>query len=344
MSDDRHAMSREDALDLLGRVKVVHVASAPGLPLLRALHTVLLDGALAWHCSLRGEKDAMIGRPVQVAAHEMVAEIPSHFRDPENACPATTYYESVLAEGVPEVVEDGAVKARVLQAIMEKYQPEGGHRPISADEPLYERALVGVRVVRMPVDTITGRSKLGQNRKDEELLRILAKLWERGGEGDLPAIDRIAAANPDAPPPPFLAAPSGYRLLCGPGPDLLDEACALLAGRYWTEGESAADIAAAHLGGGWVAAVDAASGALAGSGRVLGDGLRAAWFLDLVVHEDHRRRGLGTALLELLLDHPLARKVSRVRLRTRDSQAFYRRFRFAEGPDPNEMILERDRP
>jgi len=335
-------MSREDSLALLERAKVVHVATAADAPLLRPLHAVLLDGALAWHCSLRGEKDVMIGRPAQVAAHEMVAEIPSHFRDPENACPATSYYESILAEGVPEVVEDPALKAKVLQAIMEKYQPDGGHRPIRGDDAFYARALMGVRVLRMPVERIVGKSKLGQNRSGEELREILVRLWRRGGRADLAAIDRLRQANPDAPRPDFLAAPPGFLPLCDPGTARLPEALDLLEDRYWTTGEERGTQAAAHQQGGWAAMTDAADGRLAATGRILGDGLRAAWILDLVVREDLQGRGIGSALLALLLDHPLAREAARVGLRTRDAQPFYRRFGFVEGSDSEEMVRIRN--
>lgn len=331
---DGHAMRREDALALLGRAEVIHVAAAVGRPLLRPLHGVLVDDRLAWHCSLRGEKDAMLGRPVQVAAHEKVAEIPSHFRDPLNACPATTYYESVLAEGVPAEVSDPAQKARILQALMVKYQPEGGHRPLRAEDPDTLKRLRGVQVVAMRIEALSGKSELGQNRSPEELAIILERLWQRGGPRDLPAVDRIRAANPAAPTPACLGAPEGYALRVAPGRAQLPALLALLDGRYWTEGEAPAALAGAHLGSGWICALEAASGRLVASGRVLGDGLRAAWLLDLVVERKHRGRGLGSALVERLLDHPAARGARSLHLRTRDAQPFYARFGFrSDGPD-----------
>jgi nitroimidazol reductase NimA-like FMN-containing flavoprotein (pyridoxamine 5'-phosphate oxidase superfamily) len=201
MIPERHRMSRESALALLARADVVHVAGGGERIVLRPLHSVLLDEALAWHCSLRGEKDLMLGRVAEVCAHEKVAEIPSHFRDPENACPATTYYESVLGRGIPQEVTDPALKARLLQAIMEKYQPEGGHRPISHDDTLYRSALEGVKLVRMPLDEISGKSKLGQNLSAEMLAMVLEGLRRRGRPEDLAAIDRLITANPDAMPP-----------------------------------------------------------------------------------------------------------------------------------------------
>ena len=53
-----------------------------------------------------------------------------YFSDGERACPATTLYRSAQAHGTLEEVTSRADKARVLQALMEKYQPEGKHVPI----------------------------------------------------------------------------------------------------------------------------------------------------------------------------------------------------------------------
>ncbi len=349
MIPDRHRLAPDAALALLARAETVHLAAvdAGGAPLLRALHVVLVEGELVWHGSLAGEKGFLPGHPVQVAAHERVAEIPSHFIDPERACPATTYYESVLATGVPVEVADPDEKARLLQALMAKYQPEGGHRPLGGAQnaDFYRAAVAGTRVLRMPLATLSGKSKLGQNRSPEQRRRILERLWERGRAEDLAAIDRILAANADTPLPAVLAAPAGARLRCAPGARHAQAAAALLAGRYWTEGESPAALAAAHASSpGWLGAEDAASGELIGTGRVLGDGLRLAWILDLVVREDWRGRGLGSALLRLLLGHPLARGARAIRLRTRDAEAFYRPFGFLPLATDAFPTLQRLRP
>ncbi len=201
MIPERHRMSRESALALLARADVIHVAGGVERVILRPLHAVLHEGALAWHCSLRGEKDGMLDRIAEVSAYEKVAEIPSHFRDPENACPATTYYESVLCRGVPSVVTDPTLKGRLLQAIMEKYQPEGGHRVISHADDFYRGALESVKLVLMPLDEISGKSKLGQNLSAAMLEQVLEKLGRRGCPEDLAAIDRLIAANPGTTPP-----------------------------------------------------------------------------------------------------------------------------------------------
>ena len=52
---------------------------------------------------------------------------------------------SVQVHGRIERVEDPVVKARVLAALMAKFQPEGGHVPIDGDHPLYRKAIAGIQ-------------------------------------------------------------------------------------------------------------------------------------------------------------------------------------------------------
>ena len=96
---------------------------------------------LAFHGARAGEKMEGIGRHAVVAAHEVIAEIPSWFLDAERACPATTYYVSAQAHGPLRAITSQERKARVLAALMTKYQPEGRHVPISANHPLYRKAI-----------------------------------------------------------------------------------------------------------------------------------------------------------------------------------------------------------
>jgi nitroimidazol reductase NimA-like FMN-containing flavoprotein (pyridoxamine 5'-phosphate oxidase superfamily)/GNAT superfamily N-acetyltransferase len=338
-------MSREDAVDLLRRSRVVHLATTDdlGAPVLRTVHGVVVDGAVAFHGAPAGEKMAALGRPAVVAAEELVAEIPSYFLDPELACPATTYYRSVQVHGRLEPVEDIDVKARVLQALMEKYQPEGGHAPITADDPRYRKQVAGILIVRVAPSQLDGKAKLGQNRRPDELARVLEQLWRRGGPGDLAAIEAVRAANPAVPTPAFLQAPAGARLCCTLGPRDLDAAVDLLAPTYWNLEHPRERLARAQLASpAWVGAHDGA-GRLVATARAVGDGAKWSELRDVAVDPAWRGRGLGLAVVRLLLDHPAVRRAHAVHLRTRDAQPFYRRLGFAAAPPPRheEMALRR---
>ncbi|HSO39436.1 MAG TPA: pyridoxamine 5'-phosphate oxidase family protein, partial [Labilithrix sp.] len=102
--------SEEEGRALLARARAVQLAmvTEAGAPLLRTFDAVVDDGFLAFHGAPAGEKMEGVGRPVVAGASETVASIPSYFVDPERACPATTYYVSVQAEGVLEQVDDPA--------------------------------------------------------------------------------------------------------------------------------------------------------------------------------------------------------------------------------------------
>ena len=81
--------------------------------------------------------------------------------------------------------------------------------------------------------------------------------------------------------------------------------------------------------------------------RALSDRVKYAWIYDVAVAAPWRGRGMGAALMGLLLDHPALRGVRQVWLTTRDAQTFYTRFGFvpaAEMKRPwptTDMVLRR---
>ncbi|MBI6545596.1 MAG: GNAT family N-acetyltransferase [Cyanobacteria bacterium NC_groundwater_1444_Ag_S-0.65um_54_12] len=325
-------MDRPEALALLERSSVMHVASTTGdgKPVLRAVHGVVVDGAVAFHGARAGEKMAALGRAAVISAQEAVAYLPSYFVDPQRACAATTFYRSVQVHGRLELVDDPQAKARVLHALLAKHQPAGGHLAIKEDHPLYRNAVEGILIARVSLDQIAGKAKLGQNRQPEELVKILELLWRRGHHGDPRAIDLVRQANPAVPTPPFLEAPEGIRLLCALSTDQSAAALSLLEGTYWNAGIPDAVAARALLSSAaWVGAQDS-SGTLVAMARAISDTAMSAWIYDVVVRSDWRGKGVGKAIMRLLLDHPAVRNARKVRLSTRDAPGFYERFGFRD--------------
>src|SRR5262245_47264502 len=108
MRKEIYRMDRAGALAVLARAPVVRLATtaADGRPLLRTVHGVVVDGAVAFHGAPAGEKMEGLRRATVLAAEEIIAQIPSYFVDPERACPATTYYLSVQVHGPLEAVDD----------------------------------------------------------------------------------------------------------------------------------------------------------------------------------------------------------------------------------------------
>lgn len=343
-------MDRASAVALLARAPVVHIGSttADGEPVLRVLHGVVIGDHVLFHGAPAGEKMDVVGRRAVISAEEIVASIPSYFVDPERACPATTLYRSVQVHGTIERIDAPHLKAAMLAALMKKHQPEGGHVPIDAEHPLYKKAVAGVLVLGVSLERLDGKAKLGQNRTPAEIGRLLELLWMRGAPGDAAAIELVRAANPSAVVPSFLAAPADTTLVCALGEADADEATALLVGTYWCEGTAPDRIRRSLLGSSaWVGARDRA-GALVATARASADGARRAWIYDVIVADAWRGRGLGRALMRLLLEHPTVRGAETVLLRTRDAMKLYEPFGFqtrhvhrTDGPEVHEMILRR---
>jgi nitroimidazol reductase NimA-like FMN-containing flavoprotein (pyridoxamine 5'-phosphate oxidase superfamily)/ribosomal protein S18 acetylase RimI-like enzyme len=317
------------AAALLAEAPTVHLASttSEGEPVLRALHAVCIDGLIAFHGAKAGESKSCLGRRAVVSAERVVASIPSYFVDPERACPATTYYESVQAKGELVEVIDIDEKAKILAAMMTKYQAEGGYAALEAANPIYKKELKGLLVYAVRIEEMTGKFNLGQRRKGKELAGIVDGLWQRGEPGDLEAVDKIALARPEESLS-RLAGPAGSQLRCQFGERQITQVVDLLRGSYWNLNAGDHQIATAHRNSSaWVGALGEDDLVL-GSGRALADGAKFAWILDVMVITQKQAQGIGTALMRMLLDHPKVRDCRSVGLVTRDAQDFYSKFGF----------------
>jgi GNAT superfamily N-acetyltransferase len=75
-----------------------------------------------------------------------------------------------------------------------------------------------------------------------------------------------------------------------------------------------------------------------GFGRVITDGAVFGYVADVFVIPDARRRGIGTALMRAVMNHPDVSKLKVVLLRTSDARSFYAKYGFAALPAPEEMM------
>lgn len=77
---------------------------------------------------------------------------------------------------------------------------------------------------------------------------------------------------------------------------------------------------------------------LIGFARVLTDRVFRATLWDVVIHPDYQRRGIGDALMERILSHPVLSRVEKFWLNTRDKSTFYEKFGFVRSDQG--MVLE----
>lgn len=78
----------------------------------------------------------------------------------------------------------------------------------------------------------------------------------------------------------------------------------------------------------------------AGFARVVTDRATFAYLADVFVLEEHRGRGIGKWLVEVIISHPDLQGLRRWMLATRDAHELYRRYEFAELARP-EIFMER---
>ena len=168
-----------------------------GWPVVVPLNFVYADGRVYFHGAAEGEKmESLVADDrVTFTVADGFSIVPSYFRDPRLACPATQYYKCVMIRGRARVVEDAAEKAAALQAMMEKLQPEGGHEPITVDNPIYRKSLRSTAVVAIEVEEMTGKFKFGQNLPRSAREVVAERLEARGCPIDHATVEAMRRYN-----------------------------------------------------------------------------------------------------------------------------------------------------
>ena len=156
-----------------------------GEPYSVPLNFVRLGKRLCFHGSPAGRKMRALARHPRgsFSAVEPYALIPSTFSsDGGLACPATQFFLSVTAEGPLALVEDLEEKAKILEGLMAKLQPEGGYRPL--EEEIYRKSLEKTAVFCLQMERLGAKAKAGQNLSPERFGRIVEHLERRDGPRD----------------------------------------------------------------------------------------------------------------------------------------------------------------
>lgn len=122
---------------------------------------------------------------------EVLGSIPSHWIHATNAMFATAYHRTVIFECEAAVSEDGEVLAAQQQRLMQHYQPDGGHTPVTTELAMYRGAFKEIRALTLTVRARKVKWKLGQNRKAEQLQKVIDELRARGRPTDAAAADAL---------------------------------------------------------------------------------------------------------------------------------------------------------
>ena len=114
----------------------------------------------------------------------------------------------------------------------------------------------------------------------------------------------------------------GYRLVEGTANMSLSDVHEMLVDAYWCKGTSRERVAKAAAGSSLVIGAFFGQKQVAYA-RVVSDKTTFGWICDVIVHEDHRGKGLGRAMVRYALEHPEHQRFRRWVLATKDAQEVY---------------------
>ena len=186
----RHEFALTDAAEIdaiLERAEhgVLATVDESGAPYTVPVNFVWDTKTIAFHGAVEGEKMRHLRRFGQVSftVVEPLSLIPSYFSDPEFACPATQFFLSVTVRGIAKEVASSEAKAPIMEALMQKLQPEGGYRPITPeDHPT----------------AITAKAKAAQHLPKERFDAMIGHLEARGAPLDLRTVSLMRRLYPQS--------------------------------------------------------------------------------------------------------------------------------------------------
>ena len=171
--------SPQKIAEFLNSEHVGRVASTDkeGFPQIIPMNFVFINEAIYMHSYTRGEKlDNIRANPkVGFEVDREVEFLPSYFSSPTDASQADTLYISVVIKGDGIIVNDMNEKTMALNALMEKYQPEGRYDKLTPDMPVINE----VAIIKIIPKTIKGKYKIGQHMEKSSRMELAKKILER---------------------------------------------------------------------------------------------------------------------------------------------------------------------
>jgi nitroimidazol reductase NimA-like FMN-containing flavoprotein (pyridoxamine 5'-phosphate oxidase superfamily) len=152
---EREMKDLETMKAILERSQIGRMATInrKGFPVIKPVNFLYWNDKIYLHSSKRGEKikDIRRGSPVCFEVDEPIAYVSAK----GSACKASYYYRSIIIKGKASLVNHRVKKLKILERLMEKYQPEGGYGGI------LEEVLKKTAVIEISIQKITGKENLG---------------------------------------------------------------------------------------------------------------------------------------------------------------------------------------
>ena len=152
---EREIKDKETIAAILERSPVGRIATVnlKGFPVIKPVNFLYWDGKIYIHSSTKGEKmrDIRRGSRVCFEVDEPIAYAPAT----GPACKAGYYYRSIIIKGKANLLDKSGEKLKILERLMEKYQPEGGYGA------MMEEALKKTAIIEISIREMTGKERLG---------------------------------------------------------------------------------------------------------------------------------------------------------------------------------------
>jgi nitroimidazol reductase NimA-like FMN-containing flavoprotein (pyridoxamine 5'-phosphate oxidase superfamily) len=168
--------SKEKIIEFLNQQETGRVCSIDkdGFPQIIPINFVYANDAIYMHSHPRGEKLENITKNPKVGfeVDQSLEFLPSYFTSPTDASQADTLYISVVIKGKASIISDTKEKVMALNALMKKYQPEGGYEPMRSEMKVVEE----VAVIKIIPNTMRGKYKIGQHLDTKTRLNLAKKI------------------------------------------------------------------------------------------------------------------------------------------------------------------------
>jgi transcriptional regulator len=177
------------AAQTLGRLVTANSSGCPHI----GLYPFLTDGeAVEVHLVKTDAQISDLRQNPQVVfeVDEVLTFVPSYLEHPESAQAADHYYRCAIIEGQARVSNDPEAIADHLRRLVARYQPERGHREVTASDPLYAPALTRLAMIRIQPSRVWAKFKHGQQVPAEHRSQVSRGLRARGQDDIADLFDR----------------------------------------------------------------------------------------------------------------------------------------------------------
>lgn len=171
--------SKEKIIEFLNKQETGRICSIDkeGYPQIIPMNFVYAKDAIYMHSHIKGEKLENISRNSKVGfeVDQSLAFLPSYFTHPTDASQADTLYISVVIKGTANIITDRKEKVFALNALMEKYQPEGRYEKILPEMDVVDE----VAIIKVVPATMRGKYKVGQHLDKKSRLELARHILQR---------------------------------------------------------------------------------------------------------------------------------------------------------------------